>query len=1108
MKASIAPSVVLVCLFASAAGGAAAERKLTEAGLSQIRALEQEKQARTPAQRKIETRLLFALYKQRSDARIAAVPHLRTVAPDADGRMLLDIDLTAPGGFKGVIRQLRAIGAAIVSHSARFKSIRARVPLGQAEALAEMKEVRRIGIARQPLLEKVDTSEGDVAHRAAAARAFFGVDGAGQKVCVLSDGVDSLGVVQASGDLPAVDVLPGQAGSGDEGTAMLEIVHDLAPGASLGFATAFTSAAQFAQNILDLRADGCNILVDDVLYLDESPFQDNAIAAAVNSVTAAGALYFSSAGNEGNQDDGTAGTWEGNFSGNGSITGVPGIAHNFGDGGQSILVLGGSVTNTLHWTDPFGASANDYDLYIMDFDLTTVYDSSTNVQNGNDDPFEITATGAFPFEQLVVVKHSGSNRMINLFAPRGQLDPTLTTNGATRGHSAAANAFSVAAVDAASAGGAGGVFNGSEPVESFSSDGPRRIFFNSAGALLPGAPAGNFSASGGVVRQKPDLAAADGVSTATPGFNPFYGTSAAAPHAAAIAALVRQAFPAFTPAQIRAALQGSALDIEAPGTDRDSGAGIVMAYETLADNGAASGANLTILSVGTTPASGDGDAFVEPGEAFGITVSLRNQGGASATALSATLSTTTPGVTVTQASSPYPNLAPGASAANTTPFAFSLSPSLTCGTVIQFRLTVAYSGGFSSPAFLDFSVETGQPGSQVAFSYSGSSVAIPDGLGPEIPGPPGVIPLAVSGLAGKLRDVNFRIDGSSCTTTPGATSVGVDHTWVDDLFFELESPFGTTTTLINRTGADGNNFCQTLLDDESAGPSIQGLPSSSAPFTGSFMPAAPLAGFRGEAGNGTWRLRVTDYFEGDTGSVRAFSLRVTPLVCDVATAVPAISISDASVTEADTSNVNATFTVSLSAPSAQTVTVSYATAANTAKSPDFVAKALTVLTFTPGQTSKPVTIAVKGDLKDEDTETFFVTLSAPTNATIADAQGVGTILDNDPLPQLSIGDVSVTEADSTTVAAKLKVTLTPVSGRSVSFSFATAPGTATATADYKTKSGTLTINAGSSSKTISVTVKGDLLDEPNETFFVNLSSPVNATISDAQGVGTIVDDDP
>ena len=134
----------------------------------------------------------------------------------------------------------------------------------------------------------VNVSEGDLTHGAAEARGFFGTTGAGVKVGVISDGVASLAALQASGDLPDVQVLPGQAGSGNEGSAMLEIVHDLAPEADLAFATANPNEAQLAQNILDLAAAGCNVIVDDVIYLDESPFQDGPVAQAVNSAASAG----------------------------------------------------------------------------------------------------------------------------------------------------------------------------------------------------------------------------------------------------------------------------------------------------------------------------------------------------------------------------------------------------------------------------------------------------------------------------------------------------------------------------------------------------------------------------------------------------------------------------------------------------------------------------------------------------------------------------------------------------------------------------------------------------------------------------------------------------
>ena len=138
----------------------------------------------------------------------------------------------------------------------------------------------------------------------------------------------------------------------------------------------------------------------------------------------------------------------------------------------------------------------------------------------------------------------------------------------------------------AEAGGAGGVFAGPESVEWFSSDGPRRIFYfyhPDARAITPG----NFSSTGGLLLQKPDVTAADGVSTATPEFETFHGTSAAAPHAAAIAALMLQAAGgpgSLTRAQLLQAMQSTALDIETPGAwDRDSGAGIIDALAAVSE---------------------------------------------------------------------------------------------------------------------------------------------------------------------------------------------------------------------------------------------------------------------------------------------------------------------------------------------------------------------------------------------------------------------------------------------------------------------------------------------------------------------------------------------
>ena len=208
--------------------------------------------------------------------------------------------------------------------------------------------------------------------------------------------------------------------------------------------------------------------------------------------------------------------------------------------------------------------------------------SSTSTQDGTQDPIEYIGGSCNDDREdarLVIVKNTGAlDRYVRLNYVRGELE--IATAGQTlrpfrfagcnrRGRRRCQGPPPVQT----------GVFDGTESVETFSSDGLRRIFFEADGTPIT---AGNFLAStdGGRVLQKPDLAAADGVSTSTPGFSTFRGTSAAAPHAAAIAALMLEAAggPAnVTPAALRTAMTGAALDIEATGVDRDSGAGIVMA---------------------------------------------------------------------------------------------------------------------------------------------------------------------------------------------------------------------------------------------------------------------------------------------------------------------------------------------------------------------------------------------------------------------------------------------------------------------------------------------------------------------------------------------------
>jgi ELWxxDGT repeat protein len=223
---------------------------------------------------------------------------------------------------------------------------------------------------------------------------------------------------------------------------------------------------------------------------------------------------------------------------------------------------------------------------------------------------------------------------------------------------------------------------------------------------------------------------------------------------------------------------------------------------------------------------------------------------------------------------------------------------------------------------------------------------------------------------------------------------------------------------------------------------------------------------------------------------------------------PALSINDVAVAEGNTGSAPATFTVALSAASAKTITVSWATASTTATAGLDYTTASGSLTFAAGVVSQTLAVPVLGDTLDEDDETFLVNLSAPVNATLADGQGVGTITDDDPLPALAVGDVTIAEGNSGTTNATFTVTLNPVSGRQVAVAYAAANGTAIAPGDYTASSGTLTFPAGSTTRTFSVPVVGDVLDEDDETFLVTLTSPVNATLADDQGVGTITDDDP
>ena len=747
----------------------AGQQSINAAVMQQIQTLEDEKGSRTPAQKKIDSQLLYATKMERAQPIASGVSALQVdVGASEQGRVVVDISASVDDKL---LQFLARSGAVVLVSTPEYRSVRAEVSLDRLEDIAGSDSVYFIQPKMEYMLNDVTTtpgpvdrirtdssfnaraervraqltralakpadddkpldpgflasvgsrqSEGDVTHRANTARGAFNVDGTGIKIGVLSNGVTSLASAQASGDLGPVTVLPGQAGSGDEGTAMLEIIHDLAPGAQLFFATANSTPGTFATNIRNLRAAGCDIIVDDIFYFVENPFQDGqapaivsntnggAVLQAVNEVTAAGALYFSSAGNQGNKDANTSSCFQGDFVDGGpdAVVGPGGTVNNFGGGTlfNAVIESSGNPAN-LYWADPLGASTNDYDLFVLNATGTAIVSASTNVQNGTQDPFEQVAAPATNNRIVVFKKTGAADRFFHItINANGVGRLNFNTEGTTKGHSTAADAYGVAAAPAAIPGGPGpagpypGPFSGTSALETYTSDGPRRIFFNSGGtAITPG----NFSSTGGLVRQKPDITAADGVSvTGVGGFaTTFYGTSAAAPHAAAIAALIKQGKPGITAAQLRTALTSSAFDVSTAGVDRNSGAGIIMAYQALQTAGVTGQANLQTGTITSTDVGGNGNGIVEPGEQGTLTIQLTNPEGVnSATAISSTLSAVTPGVAVTQGSSAYPDVPINGNGNNTTPFTFTISSAINC-TIINFNLTVNYTGGVSPKVF-------------------------------------------------------------------------------------------------------------------------------------------------------------------------------------------------------------------------------------------------------------------------------------------------------------------------------------------------------------------------------------------------------------------------
>lgn len=426
----------------------------------------------------------------------------------------------------------------------------ARVSVNASE-LAALTKMGVVTIVRPYIREAMGHStgsvltQGDALHRANAARSQFGVDGKGTSVCVISDGVTTRAAAQATKDLPAaIEVCPQSPGSGDEGTAMLEIVHDLAPGANLAFCSAVDSlfdsilwSATKANN-----NKGCDVIVDDFFDLTEPRFQVSDESQLINEATRQlGITYVSSAGNLARDN------YRQFFrdAGRGAQTANAGF-HDFGvAAGQAssigfpvIVAPGGRSAVFLQWSEAFGKAKNDFVMSAVlqgGTPLTATssplkLDLATDlVQDGTGVPIEavvVTNTSDAVQQFFVLVKRKSGNDVVELsLVNNGNLGSVFATNFRTTeksiyGHSGAEKTISAAAVDAANP--------GLRTIEAFSSRGPVITYFDNAGNS-------RFS-----VLPKPDVTGVDGVSVTGAGGFPktFFGTSAAAPHIAGIAALI------------------------------------------------------------------------------------------------------------------------------------------------------------------------------------------------------------------------------------------------------------------------------------------------------------------------------------------------------------------------------------------------------------------------------------------------------------------------------------------------------------------------------------------------------------------------------------------
>jgi hypothetical protein len=354
------------------------------------------------------------------------------------------------------------------------------------------------------------------------------------------------------------------------------------------FSEGFSDKVAFTDSLLCLRNAGAQVIVDDIGFFDEPFFQDGMVAQAVRAAVQAGVSYHSAAGNEALVHYGA--TFQ---PATDPQTGA--TYHNFGtavapDLFDRIDVQPGAIIEcVLQWNDQWGLSSNDYDLELWNLDVNppTLLEASNNVQNGSQNPLEELAPlqnrgGTTAHVAVRIKRVNASPRLMGLVCPGGPSEQYVTAAGSIFGHPALNEVVTVAAIDVHDA--------ALDHVEPFSSEGPVTLFFPPE------------------TRTKPDISGFDGVTTSvcpSPAvcFRPFFGTSAAAPHSAAVAALLLSKNSCLTPAQVQQTLKSGADDILGLGVDDVSGAGRLDALRTITAPGPCDDGNPCTVDT-CTPATG------------------------------------------------------------------------------------------------------------------------------------------------------------------------------------------------------------------------------------------------------------------------------------------------------------------------------------------------------------------------------------------------------------------------------------------------------------------------------------------------------------------------